>query len=183
MRGGVDPGIAIIPFRGEYYTLRPERASLVRHLVSPAPDPTLLSFGVHFTLRIDGQVEAGPNALRGFDREDWHRWAVSPRDVGAVLGFPGFWRMARRGTLVVEDAVRPRVAATRPSSAGAVDLQWSGRVVRVQAVDRSGRLLDDFHIAEGEAGVHLVNAPSPAATASLSVGKQLARRMPERLDA
>jgi len=111
------------------------------YLVSPVPDPTLLSVGAHFTRRIDGQVEAGPNALRGFDREDCHGWAVSPRDVGAVLGFPG------SKTLFVR-ALQRLVPAVQ-----AVDLQWSGCGVRVQAVDRSGRLLDDFHIAEGEAGV------------------------------
>jgi L-2-hydroxyglutarate oxidase len=188
---GVDPGISIIPFRGDYYHLRPERASLVRHLVYPVPDPDLPFLGVHFTRRIDGQVEAGPNAVLALHREGYNRWAVSPRDLAAVLGFPGFWRMARRfwrtglgelgrswsKTLFVR-ALQRLVPAVQ-----AADLQWSGCGVRAQAVDRSGRLVDDFHIVEGEAGVHLVNAPSPAATASLSIGRQLARRVLERLDA
>ncbi len=188
--GGVDPGIAIIPFRGDYYNLRTERASLVRHLVYPVPDPDLPFLGVHFTRRIDGQVEAGPNAVLALHREGYNRWAVSPRDLGAVLGFPGFWRMARRfwrtglselgrswsKTLFVR-ALQRLVPAVQSA-----DLQWSGCGVRAQAVDRSGRLVDDFHIVEGEAGVHLVNAPSPAATASLSIGKQLAQRVLERLD-
>jgi len=187
---GVDPGIAIIPFRGEYYKLRPERAALVRNLVYPVPDPDLPFLGVHFTRTIDGQVEAGPNAVLALHREKYDRWAVSARDVGAILGFPGFWRMARRfwrtgvgelgrswsKTLFVR-ALQRLVPAVR-----AADLRWSGCGVRAQAVDRSGRLLDDFHIVENEAGVHLVNAPSPAATASLSIGKQLARRVLERLD-
>jgi len=187
---GVDPGIAIIPFRGEYYKLRPERASLVRNLVYPVPDPNLPFLGVHFTRRIDGEVEAGPNAVLALDRNSYNRWAVSARDAGAILGFPGFWRMARRfwrtgvgelgrswsKTLFVR-ALQRLVPAVR-----AADLRWSGCGVRAQAVDRSGRLLDDFHIVENEAGVHLVNAPSPAATASLSIGKQLARRVLERLD-
>jgi len=186
---GVDPEIAIIPFRGEYYKLRPERASLVRHLVYPVPDPALPFLGVHFTRRIDGQVEAGPNAVLAWHREQYGRWSLSPRDVGAMLGFPGFWRMAGRfwrtglselgrswsKSLFVR-ALQRLVPAVR-----AADLQWGGCGVRAQAVDRSGRLLDDFHIVEGEASVHLVNAPSPAATASLSIGSQLARRVVERL--
>jgi L-2-hydroxyglutarate oxidase len=187
---GVDPQIAIIPFRGEYYKLRPERASLVRHLVYPVPDPNLPFLGVHFTRRIDGAVEAGPNAVLAWDRDSYHRWAVSARDASAVLGFPGFWRMARRfwrtglGELgrswsksLFVRALQRLVPAVR-----AADLQWGGCGVRAQAVDRSGRLLDDFHIVEGEASVHLVNAPSPAATASLSIGQQLARRVLERLN-
>jgi L-2-hydroxyglutarate oxidase len=186
---GVDSGIAIIPVRGEYYKLRPERASLVRHLVYPVPDPDLPFLGVHFTRKIDGAVEAGPNAVLALDRDSYSRWAVSARDTRAVLGFPGFWRMARRfwrtglselgrswsKTLFVR-ALQRLVPAVR-----AADLEWSGCGVRAQAVDRSGRLLDDFHIVEGEASVHVVNAPSPAATASLSIGSQLARRALARL--
>jgi (S)-2-hydroxyglutarate dehydrogenase len=188
---GVDPRIAIIPFRGEYYQLRPERAALVRHLVYPVPDPDLPFLGVHLTRRIDGRVEAGPNAVLALHREGYHRWAVSPRDVGATLGYPGFWRMARRfwRTGVSElgrswskrlfvHALQQLVPAVR-----AADLQWGGCGVRAQAVDRSGRLVDDFHIVDGEASLHLVNAPSPAATASLSIGRHLARRVLERLDA
>ena len=188
---GVDPAIAIIPFRGDYYTLRPERASLVRNLVYPVPDPDLPFLGVHFTRRIDGRVEAGPNAVLALHRERYSPWALSPRDAGAVFAFPGFWRMARRfwsvglseagrswsKTLFVR-ALQRLVPAIR-----APDLQRGGCGIRAQAVDASGRLLDDYHIVEGETSIHLVNAPSPAATASLSIGRELGGRVLERLDA
>jgi L-2-hydroxyglutarate oxidase len=187
---GVDPGIAIIPFRGDYYTLRPERASLVRNLVYPVPDPDLPFLGVHFTRRIDGRVEAGPNALLALHRERYSRWALSPRDAGAVLTFPGFWRMARRfWSIGVSELGRSwskalfvRALQRLVPAVRAADLQQGGCGIRAQAVDSSGRLLDDFHIVESETGVHLVNAPSPAATASLSIGRQLAGRVLERLD-
>jgi len=188
---GVDPGIAIIPFRGDYYTLRPERASLVRNLVYPVPDPDLPFLGVHFTRRIDGRVEAGPNAVLALHREGYSRWALSPRDAGAVLAFPGFWRMARRfwsiGLSEVgrswSKALFVRALQRLVPAVRAADLERGGCGIRAQAVDNSGRLLDDFHIVESEWGVHLVNAPSPAATASLSIGRQLARRVQERLAA
>lgn len=187
---GVDPGMAIIPFRGEYYMLRPERAGLVRQLVYPVPDPDLPFLGVHFTRRIDGQVEAGPNAVLAWHRAKYDRWAVSARDAGAILAFPGFWRMARRfwRTGIGElgrswsKSLFVRALQRLVPSVRAADLQWSGCGVRAQAVDRSGRLLDDFHIVEDDTGVHLLNAPSPAATASLSIGSQLARRVLTRLD-
>ena len=93
---GVDPGVAIVPFRGEYYELRPERAGLVRNLVYPVPDPELPFLGVHFTRRIDGRVEAGPNAVLAWRRDGYSRWSFRARDAIASLAFPGFWRLARR---------------------------------------------------------------------------------------
>lgn len=182
---GVDPGVAIVPFRGEYYELRPERAGLVRNLVYPVPDPELPFLGVHFTRRIDGRVEAGPNAVLAWKREGYDRWSVAGRDVWDTIRFPGFWRLARRfwrtglaemgrslsKTLFVR-ALREVVPVVRPQ-----DLRWGGCGVRAQAVDRTGRLLDDFHIVEGDASIHIVNAPSPAATAALSIGRQLAARV------
>ncbi len=188
---GVDPGVAIIPFRGDYYTLRPERASLVRHLVYPVPDPELPFLGVHFTRRIDGRVEAGPNAVLALHRERYRRWALSPRDATAVLTFRGFWPMARRyWTLGLTELGRSwskarfvRALQRLVPAIRAADLQRGGCGIRAQAVDRSGRLLDDFHIVESESGVHLVNAPSPAATAALSIGGQMADRVLARVGA
>lgn len=186
---GVDPGVAIVPFRGEYYELRPERADLVRNLVYPVPDPELPFLGVHFTRRIDGRVEAGPNAVLALKREGYGRLSFAARDAVATLGYPGFWRLARRfwrtGIAEVARSFSKRLFVRAlqelvPSVTGA-DLRWGGCGVRAQAVDRSGRLLDDFHIVEGETGVHVVNAPSPAATASLSIGRQIARRVLPRL--
>jgi len=186
---GVDPGVAIVPFRGEYYELRPERADLVRNLVYPVPDPELPFLGVHFTRRIDGRVEAGPNAVLALKREGYGRLSFSPRDAVQTLAYPGFWRLARRfwrtGIAEVARSFSKRLFVRAlqelvPSVTGA-DLRWGGCGVRAQAVDRTGRLLDDFHIVEGETGVHVVNAPSPAATASLSIGRQIALRVLPRL--
>ena len=188
---GVDPGVAIVPFRGEYYELRPERAGLVRNLVYPVPDPDLPFLGVHFTRRIDGRVEAGPNAVLAWQRDGYSPWSFRLRDAIDTLRYPGFWRLARRfwRTGIAEQArswsktmfirsLQELVPAVRPD-----DLTWGGCGVRAQAVDREGRLVDDFHIVEGESGVHVVNAPSPAATASLSIGRQVADRALRRLAA
>jgi len=187
---GVDPGVAIIPFRGEYYELRPERADLVRNLVYPVPDPDLPFLGVHFTRRIDGRVEAGPNAVLALKREAYSRWAFSPRDALAIVSYPGFWRLAARywrtGIAEMGRSLSKRLFVQALQrlvpSLQANDLRWGGCGIRAQAVDATGRLLDDFHIVEGERSVHLVNAPSPAATASLSIGRQLAQRVTARLD-
>lgn len=187
---GVDPGVAIIPFRGEYYELRPERAHLVRNLVYPVPDPDLPFLGVHFTRRIDGRVEAGPNAVLALKREGYRRWSFSPRDAFAIATYPGFWRMAaqwwRTGVAEMGRSLSKelfvRALQRLVPTLQADDLRWGGCGVRAQAVDRRGRLLDDFHIVEGARSVHLVNAPSPAATASLSIGRQLAQRVTARLD-
>ncbi len=186
---GVDPGVAIIPFRGEYYELHPERAGLIRNLVYPVPDPDLPFLGVHFTRRIDGRVEAGPNAVLALKREGYGRFSVAPRDLVETLAFPGFWRLARRywRTGVTElgrSFLKSRFVAALQELAPAIqaaDLRWGGCGVRAQAVDKTGRLLDDFHIVESELSVHVINAPSPAATASLSIGRQVADRVLSRL--
>jgi (S)-2-hydroxyglutarate dehydrogenase len=187
---GLDPGVAIVPFRGEYYELLPERADLIRHLVYPVPDPDLPFLGVHFTRRIDGRVEAGPNAVLALRRDSYARWSFDSRDVASMVAFSGFWRMARRQwrTGVSEFArsmskrrfvrslqkLAPRIANE--------DVRWRGCGVLAQAVDRQGMLLDDFHFVEGERSVHVVNAPSPASTASLSIGRQVAERVLNQLN-
>jgi L-2-hydroxyglutarate oxidase len=188
---GVDPGVAIVPFRGEYYELHPERAGLIRNLVYPVPDPELPFLGVHFTRRIDGRVEAGPNAVLALKREGYGRFSFAPRDALAIVSYPGFWRLARRFwrtgvTEVGRSWFKGRFVRALQELAPAIradDLRWGGCGVRAQAVGRDGRLVDDFHIVEGERGVHLVNAPSPAATASLAIGAQLAERVLRRLEA
>jgi (S)-2-hydroxyglutarate dehydrogenase len=179
---GVDPGVLIVPFRGEYYELTPGRRELVRNLIYPVPDPEFPFLGVHFTRMIGGGVEAGPNAVLAFKREGYTRSSFSPRDVLETATAPGFWRMARsywrtglgeyRRSLSVRafaralQALVPEVAAS--------DLRRAGAGVRAQALDRSGRLLDDFRIVEAERQVHVLNAPSPAATASISIGEAIA---------
>jgi len=186
---GPDPGVRIIPFRGEYYELRPERRGLVRNLVYPVPDPTLPFLGVHFTRTIHERVEAGPNAVLAFRREGYRLRDVSARELAETLAFPGFWRMARKhwrnGAAELGRSVSKRLfvrALQRLVPAiQCDDVEFMGSGVRAQAVDRSGRLLDDFCIVEGEHSVHVLNAPSPAATASMSIGKTVADLVTRRL--
>ncbi|MER5473201.1 L-2-hydroxyglutarate oxidase [Streptomyces sp. NPDC002685] len=179
---GDDPGMRIVPFRGEYYTLaRPE---LVRGLVYPVPDPAFPFLGVHLTRGIDGGVHIGPNAVPALAREGYGWGTVRPRELGATLSWPGSWRIARRhwrygaGELrrsvsktAFTEAVRRLLPAVTPQ-----DLVPAAAGVRAQAVLRDGTLVDDFLIKEGPRTVHVLNAPSPAATASLPIGREVARR-------
>ena len=179
---GVDPGVTIVPFRGEYYEVVPERHSLVRNLIYPVPDPRFPFLGVHFTRMIGGGVEAGPNAVLAFRREGYTRTSFSVRDTAAMFAWPGFWRMAARywpmaigewhrsfSSRAFVNALRRLVPDLR-----AADVRRAGAGVRAQALDRQGRLVDDFRIVEGERMVHVLNAPSPAATASIAIGEAIA---------
>jgi L-2-hydroxyglutarate oxidase len=179
---GVDPDIRIIPFRGEYYQLTSSSAPRVRGLIYPVPDPALPFLGVHFTRRVDGSVEAGPNAVLALRREGYHRRQVSIRDIADMARFPGFWRMARRQWRTGVAEYRRSLSKTAflhslqrlMPSLQEGDLAPGGSGVRAQAVDRAGRLLDDFCIYHGERAIHVLNAPSPAATASIAIGRVLA---------
>ena len=171
----------IIPFRGEYWRLRPERTDLVRGLIYPVPDPALPFLGVHLTRRIDGEVLLGPNAVLALALEGYRRRDVSGRDLGHIFGWPGTWRMmarhwrtglhellaSRRKELFVREARRfvPELTAddALPGPAG----------VRAQAVDRDGALVDDFRIGRGRNVLWVRNAPSPAATSSLAIAEEL----------
>jgi len=179
---GVDPGLRIVPFRGEYYKIKPERRSLVKNLIYPVPDPDLPFLGVHFTRRIDGEVEAGPNAVLALKREGYGRFSFSPGDMLEILSYSGFWKMAGGYlTTGLNEYYRSfsREAFVRglrkliPEVNGG-DLESGGSGVRAQAVSPEGKLLDDFRIAEGEKMIHVLNAPSPAATASISIGRKVA---------
>lgn len=179
---GVEPGVRIVPFRGEYYTLQPERAALVRGLIYPVPDPALPFLGVHFTRGIDDVVEAGPNAVLALRREGYSWTDVSLKDMADWATFPGFWRMARaqwRNGLdeVLRSLSRARFLRSLQALLPALtdsDIRPGGSGVRAQAVDRSGRLLDDFHLQIVPGMVHVLNAPSPAATAGLVIGETVA---------
>lgn len=186
---GVDPGVRIVPFRGEYYELAPSRSDLVRTLIYPVPDPRFPFLGVHFTRGIDGRVEAGPNAVLALKREGY-RWSqIAPRDVAATLAWPGFWRFL--GQFWRQAVSEVRRSALRSvfladlrrliPELEAADLVPGGSGVRAQALDRSGKLLDDFHFATGERSLHVLNAPSPGATASLAIGRRIAQQAAERL--
>lgn len=179
---GARPSLRILPFRGEYYELVASRRHLVRNLIYPVPDPRFPFLGVHFTRMINGGVEAGPNAVLAFKREGYTRWSFSMRDMLGLGLFPGSWRMARKywrtglGEFHRSFSKRAFVRALRkllPAIEGD-DLLEAGAGVRAQAVEPSGALVDDFRIIESERMVHVLNAPSPAATASISIGRYIA---------
>jgi L-2-hydroxyglutarate oxidase len=181
----VDPGIRIVPFRGEYYVLRAERASLVRGLIYPVPDPAMPFLGVHFTRGIDDVVEAGPNAVLALKREGYSWKDVSLTDIADMAAFPGFWRMMRRqwrtGISEVQRSLsRRRFLESLQSLVPALtdaDIERGGSGVRAQAVGADGRLIDDFHIQIVPGMVNVLNAPSPAATASLAIGREISERI------
>ena len=182
-----DVPVRIVPFRGEYYDLAPQARGLVKGLIYPVPDPELPFLGVHFTKRIDGTVEAGPNAVLTFHREGYRRGAFRWSDLADTASWPGFWKMAARnvGTAMAElnrswrkqVFVRDLQGLVPEIEAG--DLERGGAGVRAQAVDRAGKLLDDFSLVQSERALHVLNAPSPAATASLSIAGEIVDRAGE----
>jgi len=173
--------VRIVPFRGEYFDLRPERASLVRGLIYPVPDPALPFLGVHLSRTIHDHVHAGPNAVFAFSRHGYRMRDFSTADVADALSFGGFWRMARRhwrsglaemrrslSRQLFVRSIQELVPALQEE-----DVVRGGSGVRAQAVDESGKLLDDFHIVRSSHAMHVLNAPSPAATASLAIGREI----------
>lgn len=187
---GATPEVRIVPFRGEYYRLRDEASSLVRSLIYPVPDPTFPFLGVHFTRRVDGTVEVGPNAVLALGREHYRDGRPSLGDIAEMLRFGGFWRLVRRhwrasGAEIWRSRIRRVYArsaqALVPAVTGA-DLLAGGAGVRAQAVGPDGRLLDDFCIQESPGFIHVLNAPSPAATASLAIGDHIADLAVRRLN-
>jgi L-2-hydroxyglutarate oxidase len=179
---GVRPEVQIIPFRGEYYMIRPERRALVRNLIYPVPDPEFPFLGVHFTRTIHGEMEAGPNAVLAFAREGYTLGRIIPRELGATLGYRGFWQMVRRywatGSYEMWRSIsKPAFVASLQRlvpEIRAADVERGGAGVRAQAVSPDGSLVDDFRVSVAEGAVHVVNAPSPAATASLAIGRHIA---------
>lgn len=179
-----NPSVKIVPFRGEYYKLRPESEHLVKSLIYPVPDPAFPFLGVHFTRMIGGGVECGPNAVLAFKREGYRKSDIDPRDLLQVLANPGFrklaarhWRMglgefhrsfSKRAFVKALQRLLPDVRAEMLTPAGAG--------VRAQALRRDGSLVDDFAFASGKRSLHVLNAPSPAATASLAIGEEIAKR-------
>lgn len=184
---GERPATRIVPFRGEYYTIRPERASLVRHLVYPVPDPAFPFLGVHFTRMIHGGVECGPNAVLALHREGYRRYALRAADAADALRFRGLWRFvarhARATAVEVRRSASPRAflrSLQRLVPELVLDDLRPGQVgVRAQAMRPDGRLVDDFDFVAGRRALHVLNAPSPAATASLAIGEEIARRVGE----
>ena len=179
---GLRPPARIVAFRGEYYELRPERRDLVNGLIYPVPDPQFPFLGVHLTRMIDGSVHAGPNAVLALAREGYSWGRIRPRDLAEVAAYPGLWRLARRHLgygltevrrslskrLFAESLARLVPALTRD------DIVRAGAGVRAQAIAPDGSLVDDFLIVEARGQVHVLNAPSPAATSSLEIAKHIA---------
>jgi (S)-2-hydroxyglutarate dehydrogenase len=185
---GISPDVRIIPFRGEYWTIKPSRRHLVRALIYPVPDPAFPFLGVHLTRMIDGSVHAGPNAVLSLGREEYSRRGFNAADLGSSLTWPGFWRLAARhmGTGMNEmarsfshrrlaDSVRQLVPGIRER-----DLVRSTPGIRAQAVGRDGQLADDFLFASTPGALHVLNAPSPAATAAFPIASMIADRAEAR---
>lgn len=178
---GDDPDVMIVPFRGEYYDLVPGRASLVRALIYPVPDPRFPFLGVHFTRRVSGRVDAGPNAVLAFRREGYRGSDISLRDLASSLAFPGFWHMAAQhwrsgcGEFHRSLSKRAFVRALQKlvPDVRKEDLVRGGSGVRAQAVKRDGSLVDDFQIVPSARMLHVLNVPSPAATASLMIARTI----------
>jgi L-2-hydroxyglutarate oxidase len=179
---GASPEVRIIPFRGEYYKLRPDRQGLVRHLIYPVPDPAFPFLGVHFTRMIHGGVEAGPNAVLALKREGYRKTDFDVRDTLDALGHAGFRKLAaRHWRMGWDETVR---SWNKPAFVRALqrllpdlrepDLEPGGAGVRAQALDGRGNLVSDFAILPGDHALHVLNAPSPAATASLAIGDHIA---------
>ena len=181
----------IVPFRGEYQRLRASREHLVRHLVYPLPEPGFPFLGVHFTRRIHGGIDAGPNAVLAFAREGYDLRTVNVMELAQALAYPGLWRFAARHRGMVARELRQSMDARRFVAAlrrlvpeiQDEDLVPGGSGVRAQAMLPSGDFVHDFLWVQGAGAVHAVNAPSPAATASLSIGEEVARRAREQLAA
>ena len=177
-----------MPFRGEYYELKPERRGLVKGLIYPVPDPTLPFLGVHLTRMLDGSVHAGPNAVLALRREGY-RWSdFSAKDVAEVAALPGVWRLAKKYAFptgleeVRRSFSKKRFAASLARLVPAVtedDIVRHGSGVRAQAMRRDGSLVDDFLIETARDQVHVLNAPSPAATSALEIARHIADQVSE----
>ena len=183
--GGVEAGMRIVPFRGEYYQLRPAKRFLIKNLVYPVPDPEFPFLGVHFTRMIDGEVHAGPNAVLAYKREGYGKGDFSARDLGEVITYPAFWKLvSRHWRMGMKEMFRSfsKAAFVRGlqrlvPEITADDVIPAPSGVRAQALMDDGQLTDDFVIVPGPRSLHVCNAPSPAATASLEIGRTIAERV------
>ncbi len=182
--------VRIVPFRGEYYKLKPARQHLVKHLIYPVPDPQFPFLGVHFTRLIKGGVEAGPNAVLAFKREGYKKTDFSAADLFDALSFGGLWKfLGQHKRMCWEEIKRsfskelfcqslqrlvPEICAE--------DLETGGAGVRAQAMSPDGTLVQDFSFVRGRRALHVLNAPSPAATAALTIGEEIARQVASELE-
>lgn len=184
----VNPQAKIVPFRGEYYELTPEKRYLVKTLIYPVPNPDFPFLGVHFTKMIDGSVHAGPNAVLSLKREGYKKTDFDLRDFAEVMTYPGFWKLAaKHADEGIQEIIRSfsKAAFTRSlqkliPEVRSEDLVPCHAGVRAQALMNDGKLVDDFLIVQDQNSVHVCNAPSPAATSSLEIGKSIVAQIPEQ---
>ena len=187
--GGVRDATKIVPFRGEFYMLKPERQYLVKNLIYPTPDPAYPFLGVHFMRRIRGGVECGPNASMALAREGYRQTDFSLRDTAESLTFPGFWKFLLRHRGMCWNELKHRYSKKvfcrslqrLVPEIQIEDLVEGGCGVRAQALSPAGNLLDDFQFARGEGALHVLNAPSPAATAALAIADEVVNQSQEAL--
>ncbi len=187
---GRKPKAKIVPFRGEYYQIKKARQFLVRHLIYPVPDPKFPFLGVHFTRLIHGGIEAGPNAVLAFAREGYKWTHFNPRDLAESLFFPGLWKFLAKYPSMCGYEIRRSLSRAEfcrslqklVPGIQADDLEPGCAGVRAQAMLPDGRLVEDFHFEEDTGMLHVVNAPSPAATASLAIGAKIAGIVLTRLN-
>lgn len=187
--GQVNPNAKIVPFRGEYYELKPEKRYLVKNLIYPVPNPNFPFLGVHFTRMIDGSVHAGPNAVLSLKREGYKKTDFNLRDFVEVMSYSGFWKLsAKHAPEGIQEMIRSFSKAAFVRSlqrlipeVQATDLIPTHAGVRAQALMSDGKLVDDFLIVASKNSVHVCNAPSPAATSSIEIGKAIAERIPQQL--
>jgi (S)-2-hydroxyglutarate dehydrogenase len=183
--GNVDPQVQIIPFRGEYYELKPEKRYLVKTLIYPVPNPNFPFLGVHFTKMIDGSVHAGPNAVLSLKREGYLKTDFDMRDAMEIFSYPGFWKLASKYS---KDGIQEVIRSFSKSAfvrslqrlipeVTAEDLVPTHSGVRAQALMANGQLVDDFLIIKDQKSIHVCNAPSPAATSSLEIGKAIVQEL------
>jgi L-2-hydroxyglutarate oxidase len=185
---GAKPQAKVVPFRGEFYALRPEGSHLVKMLIYPVPDPAYPFLGVHFTRRMSGMIECGPNAVLAFAREGYKNTTVNLRDLGETLTYPGFWRLATRYWRIGANEMHRsfskrafvRALQRLVPEIKSEYLDWAPAGVRAQTVSPQGQMVDDFVIDETDRVVNVENAPSPAATASLNIGKLVVDRLAAR---
>jgi L-2-hydroxyglutarate oxidase len=186
--GQVDPGAKIVPFRGEYYELKPEKRYLVKTLIYPVPNPNFPFLGVHFTRMIDGSVHAGPNAVLSLKREGYKKTDFDLRDFTEVMTYPGFWKLAaKHADQGIQEMIRSfsKAAFVRSLQRLIPEVQSDDLVpthagVRAQALMTDGKLIDDFLMVKGDRAMHVCNAPSPAATSSLEIGKAIVAQLTEQ---
>jgi L-2-hydroxyglutarate oxidase len=185
--GKANPEAKIVPFRGEYYELTPEKRYLVKTLIYPVPNPDFPFLGVHFTRMIDNTVHAGPNAVLSLKREGYKKTDFDFRDFAEVITYPGFWKLAvKHADEGIQEIIRSfrKTAFVKSLQKLIPEIQAKDVIpthagVRAQALMNNGSLVDDFLIINGENSIHVCNAPSPAATSSLEIGKAIVKQIPE----